>query len=195
MPYNQQGNLNNANIPQNYEQNNHLQNQNRDEDIEMRDEIGKNSKENYISQPGTKNIQQGAYPPQIGANPEQGKYHPQQGTYQFQQGSYPPQQGANISQPGAQQPGQQNPPKQNYIFSKKGLKNIGSTCYMNATLQCLLHVSELTIYFIEEYPKDQQLLSKKNNNVPSGGNISNAFFNLVIGVNENSEYVKSKINM
>ena len=66
---------------------------------------------------------------------------------------------------------------------------------MNATLQCLLHVSELTIYFIEEYPKDQQLLLKKNNNVASCGNISRAFFNLVIGVNENSEYVKSKSNM
>ena len=39
----------------------------------------------------------------------------------------------------------------NYIFFLKGLNNIGSTCYMNATLQCLLHVSELIQYFINEY--------------------------------------------
>ena len=40
----------------------------------------------------------------------------------------------------------------NYIFPTKGLRNIGSTCYMNETFQCLLHVSDLTIYFIDEYP-------------------------------------------
>ena len=66
---------------------------------------------------------------------------------------------------------------------------------MNATLQCLLHVSELTIYFIDEYPKDQQFLLKTNNNVASGGNISRAFYNLVMGVNENSELVMSKYNL
>ena len=42
-----------------------------------------------------------------------------------------------------------------YIFPKKGLRNIGSTFYMNTTLQCLLHVSDLIIYFIDEFPKDQ----------------------------------------
>jgi len=82
-----------------------------------------------------------------------------------------------------------------YLFPKTGLKNIGSTDYMNATLQCLLHVNELTLYFIEEYPKDQQKLAKINSDVVSGGDISRAFYNLVIGVNENSELVKSKINL
>ena len=66
---------------------------------------------------------------------------------------------------------------------------------MNATLQCLLHVNELIIYFIEEYPKDQQQLAKINSDAASGGDISRAFFNLVIGVNENSEYVSSKKNL
>ena len=66
---------------------------------------------------------------------------------------------------------------------------------MNATLQCLLHVNELITYFIEEYPKDQQLLAKINNDVASGGDISRAFYNLVIGVNENSELVMSKKNL
>ena len=81
------------------------------------------------------------------------------------------------------------------IFPLVGLKNIGSTCYMNATLQCLLHVNELITYFIEEYPKDQQQLAKINNGVASGGDISRAFFNLVMGVNKNSELVMSKKNL
>ena len=81
------------------------------------------------------------------------------------------------------------------IFPLVGLKNIGSTCYMNATLQCLLHVNELITYFIEEYPKDQQQLAKINNGVASGGDISRAFLNLVMGVNKNSELVMSKKNL
>ena len=32
-----------------------------------------------------------------------------------------------------------------------GLNNIGATCYMNATLQCLSNTSELTKYFLKEY--------------------------------------------
>jgi ubiquitin C-terminal hydrolase len=34
------------------------------------------------------------------------------------------------------------------IFPLKGLNNVGLTCYMNSTLQCLLHVPELNIFFI-----------------------------------------------
>ena len=85
-----------------------------------------------------------------------------------------------------QEKNQQNIPKLNYIFSKRGLKNIGSTCYMNATLQCLLHVSELVIYFLQEYEKDKLILNEKNKNIESKGKISEAFFNLVKGVNEES---------
>ena len=69
-----------------------------------------------------------------------------------------------------------------YIFPKKGLNNIGSTCYMNATLQCLLHVSELMAYFINEYPSDRNLLQKKNQLIETGGQISKAFYGLVNGV-------------
>ena len=212
QPYNQYGNLNNTNIPQNNYQNyNNVQNKNGNKDIEMRDETGKNYKAKFNSQSESNNVPPGAYPTQT--------RNPQQGSYSLQQGAYPPhgnlsnQPGANISQPGSnnsqsgsnnsqqgsnnsqQPPNPPNAPKPNYLFSKKGLKNIGSTCYMNATLQCLLHVNELITYFIEEYPKDQQQLAKINNDVASGGDISRAFFNLVIGVNENSELVMSKKNL
>ena len=109
-------------------------------------------------------------------------------------GTQPP--GTKI--PGAQPPKPPEPPEpippKPYIFSMKGLKNIGSTCYMNATLQCLLHVSELIVYFIDEYPKDQKFLLNANKYVPSGGNISREFYNLVIGVNDSLDYVKGKSN-
>ena len=95
----------------------------------------------------------------------------------------------NNIQQGVNQP---NIPKLNYIFSKRGLKNIGSTCYMNATLQCLLHVSELVIYFLQEYEKDKLILNEKNKNIESKGKISEAFFNLIKGVNEES--IKDKNN-
>ena len=32
-----------------------------------------------------------------------------------------------------------------------GLNNIGATCYMNATLQCLSNTDELTNYFLNRY--------------------------------------------
>ena len=79
----------------------------------------------------------------------------------------------------------------------KGLRNIGSTCYMNATLQCLLHVSELVAYFLDEYPKDQKTLISINKNVPSQGDMSRAFFNLVNGVydyKDNLSGSKNNIN-
>ena len=83
---------------------------------------------------------------------------------------------------------------QKVMFSLKGLRNIGSTCYMNATLQCLLHVHELVTYFLEEFPRDQNFLNQVNKKVPSDGDISRAFFNLVDGVynNTNSETLGSK---
>ena len=54
---------------------------------------------------------------------------------------------------------------QGYIFFKKGLKNLGTTNYINAALQLLLHVNELMIYFVEEYSKDEQVLVEINKKV------------------------------
>ena len=61
---------------------------------------------------------------------------------------------------------------------------------MNATLQCLLHVSELNLYFLNEYPKDYQVLNIKNSSSESKGYISLAYFNVVQGVfmNINNSY-------
>ena len=69
-----------------------------------------------------------------------------------------------------------------YYFSTIGLNNIGSTCYMNSSLQCLIHVNELVIYFLNEYPNDNKILLNKNKNVKSGGEISKAFYNLIYSI-------------
>ena len=63
-----------------------------------------------------------------------------------------------------------------------GLNNIGATCYMNATLQCLSNSDVLTNYFLNKYPNEpnydknkisyeyykvlQNLWDKNNNNKP-----------------------------
>ena len=69
-----------------------------------------------------------------------------------------------------------------YIFPLVGLNNVGSTCFMNATLQCLLHVSELNSYFLNEYPNDYKVLNTKNAFAESKGNISLSYFYVVQGV-------------
>ena len=44
---------------------------------------------------------------------------------------------------------------------KIGLNNIGATCYMNATLQCLSHTIKLTNYFLS--PKNENFVSSDEN--------------------------------
>jgi hypothetical protein len=43
-----------------------------------------------------------------------------------------------------------------------GLQNIGATCFMNATLQCLSQTEDLTNYFLDEKRSAQKV---KNNNI------------------------------
>ena len=45
-----------------------------------------------------------------------------------------------------------------------GLENIGATCYMNATLQCLSNTEKLTKYFLEKYVYIKEDTTKKLSN-------------------------------
>ena len=72
--------------------------------------------------------------------------------------------------------------KNKYIFPTKGLRNISSSFYLNATLQCLLHVSDLVVYFLDEFPKEYKALNNKNKKVKTKGDISRCFYNLINGV-------------
>ena len=51
-----------------------------------------------------------------------------------------------------------------------GLNNIGATCYMNATLQCLSNTDELTKYFLNKFKFD----ANDNNKI-----MSNAYYNVI----------------
>ena len=51
-----------------------------------------------------------------------------------------------------------------------GLNNIGATCYMNATLQCLSNTDELTNFFLNKFKFD----ASDNNKI-----ISNAYYNVI----------------
>ena len=81
-----------------------------------------------------------------------------------------------------------------YLFHITGLYNIGSTCYMNATLQCLLHVSPLISYFIRVYPKDKDKLEKLNESIFSKGKISEAFFEIIKSISEAGKNKKNTQN-
>ena len=50
-------------------------------------------------------------------------------------------------------------PKKEYI--KIGLQNIGATCYMNATLQCFVHIKEFVRYFKEDKTKIDVIKNKE----------------------------------
>ena len=78
-----------------------------------------------------------------------------------------------------------------YYFPLVGLNNVGSTCFMNATLQCLIHVPELSLYFLNEYPKDKQILNYKNVKVRTQGNLSDAYYDVVKGVDNKSKEIIS----
>ena len=60
---------------------------------------------------------------------------------------------------------------------------------MNATLQCLIHIPELSLYFLNEYPNDKKVLNYKNSSVKSKGQLSEAYYEVVKGV-KNSYTIK-----
>ena len=71
---------------------------------------------------------------------------------------------------------------QNNPFYLIGLVNIGSNCFMNATLQCLLHIPELNLYFLNEYPNDKNTLNKINIESETKGELSQAYYNVLKNV-------------
>ena len=54
-----------------------------------------------------------------------------------------------------------NTPSLSFNVCSNGLENVGATCYMNATIQCLAHVERLTKYLLAN-ENIQNILSNKN---------------------------------
>ena len=91
----------------------------------------------------------------------------------------------------------QNIQERKPIFSTIGLKNVGLTCYMNSTLQCLLHIQELNYYFINVYQKDKDKLIELNKDSETHGLIytkfKSIFFKSKLGKNKISYIYKINI--
>ena len=68
------------------------------------------------------------------------------------------------------------------FFSQKGLDNVCLTCYMNAILQCLLHIPELNSFFINIYPQQKQRLNQINQDSETRGKLSEEYYKIVQGV-------------
>ena len=73
------------------------------------------------------------------------------------------------------------------FFPVIGLNNVGLTCYMNSTLQCLLHIPELNNFFINIYPFYKEDLKIINKEAETKGCLSKCYYDLV-------EQVKNKNN-
>ena len=72
--------------------------------------------------------------------------------------------------------------KKEEFYPLKGLDNVGLTCYMNSTLQCLLHIPELNNYFINIYPDQKDKLNKINFDAETKGRLSNEYHKVVKGI-------------
>ena len=71
---------------------------------------------------------------------------------------------------------------ENIYFSTKGLNNVGLTCYMNSTLQCLLHIVELSFYFIDSYNVFQREHLNMIQKTETKGLLSEEYKNIVVNV-------------
>ena len=69
----------------------------------------------------------------------------------------------NLINPQIQLPMNISEPQENKTYNIRGnigLNNVGATCFMNSTLQCLSHTEELTKYFLN--PKNKERIIKNN---------------------------------
>ena len=73
-------------------------------------------------------------------------------------------------------------------FPILGLSNLGNTCYMNSSLQCLFAIKELTNYFLYNF-KEEYL--NKGNVLGTGGALTIAYINLLLNINNttNNKYI------
>ena len=68
----------------------------------------------------------------------------------------------------------------------KGLNNVGLTCYMNSTLQCLLHIPELTFFFVNAYIEFSNKYEKMIQKTETKGKISKEYKALLSEILTNS---------
>ena len=74
--------------------------------------------------------------------------------------------------------------KYDEIFFSIGLDNVGLSCYMNSTLQLLLHIPELNSFFINIYPKQKDKFKKINKDADTKGRLSEEYYDLVKNMKE-----------
>ena len=71
-------------------------------------------------------------------------------------------------------------------YPMKGLNNVGLTCYMNSTLQCLLHIPELTNFFVNSYNEFSNKNEKIIQKTETKGKISKEYKALLTEIFSNS---------